>query len=101
MLFPVLLKCLRVRWHAAHAKGNMLDGGLAVARPEPRQPDEHPASQPDLSRHCRHRRHDKCVSMHTPRHSYATHLLEQKVGIRIIQVLLGYKELETTALYAR
>lgn len=39
--------------------------------------------------------------MHTLRHSFSTHILEQKVDIRGTQVLLGHKKLETTALYTQ
>jgi integrase/recombinase XerD len=41
----------------------------------------------------------KSVSVHTLRHSYATHLLEAGVNIRTIQQYLGHKQLETTMVY--
>lgn len=44
---------------------------------------------------------DKHASMHTLRHSFATHWLEQKVNIRVIKVRLGDKKLETTAMSAQ
>lgn len=99
LLSPVLLDCLRAWWREARAKGKMLDGGWLF----PGQNPINPLTTRQLNRaiHAAAEQAgiDKRVSMHTLRHSFATHLLEQRVDIRGIQVLLGHTKLETTALY--
>jgi site-specific recombinase XerD len=42
---------------------------------------------------------DKKIGCHTLRHSFATHMLENGVNIRILQELLGHADVKTTEIY--
>lgn len=101
LLSPVLLEHLRDWWRFANQQGQMFEGGWLFPGVNP---IDHMTAR-HLSRICKQTAHaaaiEKNVSMHTLRHSFATHLLEAKVDIRVIQVLLGHAQLNTTARYTQ
>jgi len=102
MLGPSLLQVLELWWRQGRASEQLLPGGwLFASRLDP----VNPMSTRQLGRLCKQAAAaaelDKKVSMHTLRHSFATHLLERHVDIRIIQVLLGHQKLNNTARYSQ
>ncbi len=99
LLPPVLLEQLRAWWRVGHAQGKMLPGGWLFPGLDPMDPLSTRQLNRAIHAAAEDARIDKRVSMHTLRHSFATHLLEARVDIRVIQVLLGHKKLETTTTY--
>ena len=101
MLSPDLLALLRAWWKEGRRQGAMLPGGWLF----PGQNPVRPITTRQLSRvveeAARTAGITKRVSPHTLRHSFATHLLEDGVDIRVIQVLLGHAKLDNTALYTK
>lgn len=101
MLSPQLLELLRAWWREGQRLGAMLPQGWLFPGRNPVDPLStrqlnravHAAAEAAGIR--------KRVTPHTLRHSFATHLLEQDIDIRVIQVLLGHAKLDTTARYTR
>ena len=101
MLSSDLLALLRSWWKEGRRQGAMLPGGWLF----PGQNPVRPITTRQLARvvedAARSAGIAKRVSPHTLRHSFATHLLEDGVDIRVIQVLLGHAKLDNTAFYAK
>jgi site-specific recombinase XerD len=100
MLSPGLLTILRSWYRQGRAQRKMLPGGWLF----PGQNPVNPLSARQLRRaFCLARDGagiNKRVTLHSLRHAFATHLLEQHADIRVIQVLLGHKKITNTMRYS-
>lgn len=94
MLSPSLLELLRDYWREARPQGWLFPGRPPITPISTRQLNRAVHAAADAAGIA------KRVSLHTLRHSFATHLLEANTDIRVIQVLLGHAKLDTTARYA-
>ncbi len=101
VLPPLLLERLRIWWRYAKRRSQVIDGGWVFPGREPINPVSARMLNRAVHAAATVAGIDKPVSMHTLRHCFATHLLEQKVDVRVIQVLLGHKKLSTTATYTQ
>jgi len=95
MLSPQLLELLRDWWRIARPQVWLFPGQNPVNPLSTRQFNRAVHATAQMAEIT------KRVTPHTLRHSFATHLLEQNIDIRVIQVLLGHAKLDTTALYTR
>ena len=101
ILSPQLLELLRAWWREGKRRGVMLPQGWLFPSRNPIMPLSTRQMNRAVHAAAQAAEIKKRVTPHTLRHSFATHLLEQGIDIRVIQVLLGHAKLETTALYAR